>query len=44
MLVRIRVDWRRAQLEDEAESDNLKQLEDEVKKLPAAKNPKRPKP
>ena len=35
---------RRVQLEEQAESDNLKQLEDEVKKLPVAKNPKRPKP
>lgn len=35
---------RRAQLEDEAEADTLKQLEDEVKKLPATKKPKRPKP
>ena len=35
---------RRARLENEAETDTLKQLEDEVKKLPAAKKPKRPKP
>jgi hypothetical protein len=35
---------RRAQLEDEAEADTLKQLEDEVKKLPATKKPKSPKP
>jgi len=35
---------RRAQLEDEAEADTLKQLEDEVKKLPATKKAKRPKP
>ena len=35
---------RRTQLEDQAEADTLKQLEDEVKKLPAAKKPKRPKP
>jgi hypothetical protein len=35
---------RRAQLENEAEADTLKQLEDEVKKLPKAKKPKRPKP
>ena len=35
---------RRAQLEDDAESDILKQLEDEVKKLPAAKKSKHPKP
>src|SRR5208283_3758391 len=35
---------RRAQLEDEAESNTLKQLEDEVKKMPEAKKPKRPKP
>jgi hypothetical protein len=35
---------RRAQLENEAETDTLKQLEDEMKKLPAAKKPKRPKP
>lgn len=34
---------RRAQLEDEAEADTLKQLEDEVKKLPAAKKHERPK-
>jgi hypothetical protein len=33
-----------ASLEDEAEADTLKQLEDQVKKLPAAKKPKRPKP
>ena len=31
---------RRAQLEDEAEADTLKQIEDEVKKLPATKKPK----
>jgi hypothetical protein len=35
---------RRAQLENEAEPDALKQLEDEVKKLPKAKKPKPPKP
>ena len=35
---------RRVQLESEAETDTLRQLEDEVKKLPAAKKPKRPKP
>jgi len=35
---------RRARLENEAETDTLKQLEDEMKKLPAAKKPKRPKP
>jgi hypothetical protein len=35
---------RRAQLEDEAEADTLKQLEDEVKKLPAAKKPRHPRP
>jgi hypothetical protein len=35
---------RRAQLEDEAEADILKQLEDEVKKLPQSKKPRRPKP
>ena len=35
---------RRAELEQEAEADTLKQLEAEVKKLPAAKKPKRPKP
>ncbi|MBI5868983.1 MAG: virulence RhuM family protein [candidate division Zixibacteria bacterium] len=34
---------RRAQLEDEAEADTLKQLEDEVTKLPARKKPKSPK-
>jgi len=34
---------RRAQLEDEAEADMLQQLEDEVKKMPAAKKAKRPK-
>jgi hypothetical protein len=34
---------RRAQLENEAEADTLKQLEDEVKKLPKAKKTKRPK-
>ena len=34
---------RRAQLESEAETDTLRQLEDEVKKLPAAKKPRRPK-
>jgi hypothetical protein len=33
---------RRAQLEDEAETDALKQLEDEVKKLPKPKGTKRP--
>jgi hypothetical protein len=35
---------RRARLEDEVEADTLKQLEAQVKKLPAAKKPKRPKP
>ncbi len=35
---------RRARLEDEAEADTLRQLEDEVKKLPARKKPRRPKP
>jgi hypothetical protein len=35
---------RRAQLEDDAESDTLKQLEDQVKKLPAAKKSKHPTP
>jgi len=35
---------RRAQLENEAEADTLKLLEAEVKKLPAAKKPKRAKP
>ena len=35
---------RRAQLENEAAADTLKLLEDEVKKLPAAKKPKRSKP
>jgi len=35
---------RRAQLENEAEADTLKLLEAEVKKLPAAKKPKRPTP
>ena len=35
---------RRARLEDEAEADTLKQLEDQVKKLPKTKKPKRPKP
>ena len=34
---------RRAQLESEAETDTLRQLEDEVKKLLAAKKPRRPK-
>jgi hypothetical protein len=34
---------RRARLEDDAEADTLKQLEDEVRKLPAAKKRKRPK-
>lgn len=34
---------RRAQLENKAETDSLNQLEDEVKKLPAAKKPKRQK-
>jgi hypothetical protein len=33
---------RRAQIEDEAEADTLKQLEDEVRKLPATTKPKRP--
>jgi len=37
-------DRRRAQLEDQAEADRLKQLEAEVKKLPAKKQPKRSKP
>jgi hypothetical protein len=35
---------RRARLEDEAEADTLRQLEDEVKKLPKPKKPRRPKP
>ena len=35
---------RRAQLEDEAEADAFKQLEDEAKKLPDKKKPQRPKP
>ncbi len=35
---------RRAQLEDEAEADTWKQLEDEVKKLPKPKTPRHPKP
>ncbi len=35
---------RRARLEDEAEADHLKQLEDEVRKLPRPKKPKPPKP
>jgi hypothetical protein len=35
---------RRARLEDEAEADTLKQLEDEVKKLPKPKIARRPKP
>ncbi len=35
---------RRAQLEDESEADTLKQLEDEVKKLPKPKTKRRPKP
>ena len=35
---------RRAQVENEAQTDMLKQLQDAVKKLPAAKKPKRPKP
>ena len=35
---------RRAQLEDAAEADTLRKLEDEVKKLPAKKPPRRPKP
>ncbi len=35
---------RRARLEDEAETDTFKQLEDQLKKLPQAKKPKRPKP
>jgi len=35
---------RRARLEDDAEADTLKQLEDEVKKLPEAKKRKRKKP
>jgi hypothetical protein len=35
---------RRAQLEDESEADTLKQLEDEVKKLPKPKVTRRPKP
>ena len=35
---------RRAQVEDEAETDTLKQLEDEVKKLPATNKRRGPKP
>jgi hypothetical protein len=35
---------RRARLEDETEADTLRQLEDEVKKLPKPKKPRRPKP
>ena len=35
---------RRAQLENEEEADTLKQIEDEVKKLPKGKKPKTPKP
>src|SRR5829696_1508192 len=35
---------RRARLEDEAEADTFKQLEDEVKRRPETKNTKRPKP
>ena len=35
---------RRAELESEAETDTLEQLENEVKKFPAAKKPKRPTP
>jgi len=35
---------RRTQLEDDGEADTLRQLEDEVKKLPARKGPGRPKP
>lgn len=35
---------RRAELEQEAEADTLKQLEDNVKKLPTPKKPNRPKP
>jgi hypothetical protein len=35
---------RRGRVEDEAELDTLKQLEDQIKKLPKAKKPKRPKP
>jgi hypothetical protein len=35
---------RRVQLEDGAESDILKQLQHEVKKMPEAKKPRRPKP
>jgi hypothetical protein len=35
---------RRGRLEDEVELDTLKQLEDQIKKLPKAKKPKRPKP
>ena len=35
---------RRTHLEDQAEADTLKQLEDEVKKLPAKKQPKRSQP
>jgi len=34
---------RRARLEDEAEADTFKQLEDEVKRRPETKNTKRPK-
>ena len=35
---------RRTRLEDEAQTDTLKQLEDEMKKLPKPKKPKHPKP
>ena len=35
---------RRTEIENEAEADTFKQLEEEVKKLPAAKKPKREKP
>ena len=35
---------RRTKLEDQAEADTLKQLEAEVKKLPAKKQPKRSQP
>jgi hypothetical protein len=35
---------RRTHLEDNAQADTLKQLEDELKKLPATKKPKSPKP
>ena len=35
---------RRARLEDEAEADTLRQLDDQVKALPARRKPRRPKP